>query len=96
VIRDYAGRMPLYREQRDALEASFVIEADEMRAALRGISPEERPAQLAALTKSCFDRAADATSRWTKTVYSAPVRKRPPLLFSLAWDILNRRAGFEQ
>ena len=96
VIRDYAGRMPLYREQRDALEASFVIEADEMRARLGSASLEEHPAELAALTRSCFDRAADATSRWRKTVSSAPVRKRPSLLFSLAWDILNRRAGFEQ
>ena len=95
-IRDYTGRMPLYREQRDALEASFVIEADETRAQLGGISPEERRARLAALTASCFDRAADATSRWTRTVASTPVRKRPPLLFSLAWDILNRRAKFEQ
>jgi len=96
VIRDYASRMPLYREQRDALEASFVIEADEMRAQLRSIPPSERPAQLAALTTSCFDRAADATSRWIKSVSSAPVRKRPPILFSLAWDILNRRARFER
>jgi dipeptidase len=94
VVRDYPGRMPLYREQRDALEASFVIEADEMRARLGSIPPAERCAKLAALTASCFDRAADATSRWTKTASSAPVRKRPSILFSLAWDILNRRARF--
>ena len=96
VIRDYPSRMPLYREQRDALEASFVIEADEARARLISVSPAERSNHLSALTASCFDRAADATSRWTKTVSSVPVRKRPSLLFSLAWDILNRRAKFER
>ena len=96
VIRDYAGRMPLYREQREALEASFVIEAEEMRAGLRGISPAERPTHLAAFSASCFNRAADATSRWTKIVSSAPVRNRPSILFSLAWDILNRQARFER
>ncbi len=96
VIRDYPGRMQLYREQRDALEASFVIEADEARTRLSSLSPAERTADLVAFTTSCFDRAADATSRWTKTVSSAPIRERPSLLFSLAWDILNRRANFER
>jgi len=96
VIRDYASRMPLYREQREALEASFVIEAEEMRARLRSVSPAERPAHLAAFTVSCFDRAADATARWTNAVSSAPVKKRPSILFSLAWDILNRQAKFER
>ena len=96
MIRDYASRMPLYREQREALEASFVIEAEEMRARLRSVSPAERPAHLAAFTASCFDRAADATMRWTGAVSSVPVKKRPSILFSLAWDILNRQAKFER
>jgi secernin len=95
VIRDYASRMPLYREQREALEASFVIEAEEMRARLRSVSPAERPTHLAAFTASCFARAADATARWTGAVSSVPARKRPSVLFSLAWDILNRQAKFE-
>ena len=96
VIRDYASRLHLYREQREALEASFVIEAEEMRARLRSVSPAERPAHLKAFAVSCFDRAADATSRWTGAVSSAPVKKRPSLIFSLAWDILNRQAKFER
>jgi len=96
VIRDYPGRMPLYREQREVLEASFVIEAEEMRASLRGAGEKERASRLAAFTASCFDRAADATARWTESVSAMPVKKRPPLLFSLAWDILNRQAKFER
>jgi dipeptidase len=96
VIRDYASRMHLYREQREVLEASFVLEAEELRARLRSVNSAERPARLKRFTVSCFDRAADATARWTNTVSSAPVRKRPSLLFSLAWDILNRQAKFER
>jgi secernin len=95
VIRDYPSRLPLYREQREVLEASFVLEADELRASLRSASETERAAHLAAFTRSCFDRAADATARWTKTVSSVPVKKRPSILFSLAWDILNRQAKLE-
>ncbi|MFN2217325.1 MAG: hypothetical protein ACK2UA_01870, partial [Anaerolineae bacterium] len=96
VIRDYGTRLPLYREQREILEASFVVEAEELRTKLRTVSTAERASQLTAFTRSCFDRAGDATARWIKAVSAAPVRKRPPILFSLAWDILNRQAKFER
>lgn len=96
VIRDYGTRLPLYREQREILEASFVVEAEELRTKLRTVSKAERASQLNAFAHSCFDRAGDATARWTKSVSAAPVRKRPPILFSLAWDILNRQAKFER
>jgi secernin len=95
-IRDYGTRLPLYREQREILEASFVVEAEELRTKLRTVSKAERASQLSAFARSCFDRAGDATARWTKSVSAAPVRKRPPILFSLAWDILNRQAKFER
>jgi dipeptidase len=96
VIRDYQSRMALYREQRETLEASFVVEAEELRASLRAASAGERASRLAAFSASCFERAADATKRWAQTVSSIPVRQRPPLLFSMAWHILNRQAKFEQ
>ncbi|MGD8474470.1 MAG: hypothetical protein PVH59_10120, partial [Anaerolineae bacterium] len=96
VIRDYQSRMALYREQRETLEASFVVEAAELRARLRAASEAERASRLAAFSASCFERAADATKRWAQTVSSIPVKQRPPLLFSVAWDILNRQAKFEK
>ena len=96
VIRDYQSRMALYREQRETLEASFVVEAAELRASLRAASEEERASRLAAFSKSCFERAADATKRWAQSVSSVPVKQRPPLLFSMAWAILNRQANFKQ
>ncbi len=96
VIRDYATRMPLYREERDALEASFLREAAEVIARYRETSPEERAEPLRAFSASCFERAAAATERWVKIVADTPVRHRPPLPFSLAWNRFNREAGFPE
>ncbi|MGQ9709934.1 MAG: C69 family dipeptidase [Anaerolineae bacterium] len=94
VIRDYATRMPLYREERDAMEASFLQEAAEMVARYRETSPTERAEPLRTFSASCFERAAAATERWVEVVTNTPVRHRPPLLFSLAWDRFNREANF--
>jgi secernin len=94
VIRDYASRMPLYREERDALEASFLREAAEIVARYRETSHAERAEPLRAFSASCFERAAAATERWVDVVANTPVRHRPPLLFSLAWDRFNREANF--
>lgn len=96
VIRDYATRMPLYREERDTLEASFLREAEEMVTRYREASPAERAEPLRAFSASCFERAAAATERWVDVVTNTPVRHRPPLLFSLAWDQFNREAGFPE
>jgi dipeptidase len=94
VIRDYANRQPLYREERDALEATFLSEAAGMYERYRGLGAEERAEALAAFTASCFERAAEVTASWADVVSSAPVQQKPPRLFSLAWNGFNRRAGF--
>ncbi|MGB9775917.1 MAG: C69 family dipeptidase [Anaerolineae bacterium] len=94
VIRDYPTRMRLYREERDALEASFLWETAEMVARYRETSPAERAEPLRAFSASCFERAAAATERWLDAVANTPVRHRPPLLFSLAWGRFNREARF--
>ena len=92
VIRDYPGRLPLYRAERDALEASFLSEAADIYRQTRGLSDSERAQLLGDLTASCFERAATATARWTERVSSVPVRQRPPMPFSLAWNIVDRQA----
>jgi secernin len=94
VIRDYATRMPLYRDERDALETAFLNEAAEMYDRYRGASVAERAVPLAALTRVCFERAAEAAARWAEVVSSAPVQHRPPRLFSVAWDRFDQQAGF--
>ncbi len=94
VIRDYAARMPLYRGERDALEAEFLSKAAGMRAKYRGANEEERAEPLVAFTASCFERAAEAAARWSESVSSAPVQRRPPRLFTMAWDKFDQQAGF--
>jgi secernin len=93
VMRDYATRVPLFRDERDELEAAFLREAAEMYEKYRRASDEERAEPLAAFTASCFERAAEATPRWVEAVTSAPVQRRPSRLFSLAWDRFDRQAG---
>ncbi|MCP4536833.1 MAG: peptidase U34 [Chloroflexi bacterium] len=94
VIRDYATRLPLYREERDALEAAFLRKAAEMYDQHRGASAKERVEPLRDFTAVCFEQAAEATARWTETVSSTPIRHRLPRLFSRAWDKFNRQASF--
>jgi dipeptidase len=93
VVRDYPGRLPLYRTERDALEASFLSEAADIYRQTCGLGDSERAQSLSDLTASCFERAASATARWTERVSSVPVRQRPPMAFSLAWNIVDRQAG---
>ena len=94
VIRDYATRMPLYRAERDALEATFCDEAAEQSARWRGANPTERDESLRAFTTSCFMRAREAEARWMQAVSAAPVQHRPPPLFTMAWNGFNKEAGF--
>jgi secernin len=95
VIRDYPNRFPLYRGERDSLETAFLNEAEAIRKRSLGTSAGEQAQTLAAFTARCFDRAAKATGSWTEIVSSTPLRDRPPRLFSMAWSILDRQAGFD-
>jgi len=94
VIRDYATRLPVYRAERDALEATFLREAAEVYARYRGVSARERGEPLRSFTASCFERAARATAHWVEAVAATPVRYHPPMLFSMAWNGFNKQAGF--
>ena len=96
VIQDYATRLPLYQEDRDSLEATFLFEAAEMYERYRGASPDQRAEPLAAFTAGCFGRATEATARWTGAVRSTPEQHRPSILFRSAWNRFNKQAGFVQ
>ena len=101
VIRDYRTRMPLYEKERDALETAFLGEAREMRETLGqerpdGLDDAVRDSRLTEFTASCFQRADQATERWTRTVSEAPLEHSPSILFRLAWNGFNRQADFAQ
>ena len=93
VIRDYATRLPVYREERDALEETFLAEAAEMYKQYHSMDEQERAGPLAAFAADSFRRAAEATARWTRAVASTPVQNRQSVLFSWAWNILDRQAA---
>jgi len=86
--------MPLYRAERDALEATFCDEAAAQHARWRGANPTEHAESLRAFTASCFMRATEAEARWMQAVSAAPVQHRPPPLFTMAWNEFNKEAGF--
>jgi dipeptidase len=95
VIRDYPTRLPLYRQERDALEAQFLAEAGLVGESLERTEAAERQERLAAFSRSCFQRAAGATAAWTERVAAAPAVHRPPRLFSMAWNIVDKQADMK-
>ena len=96
VIRDYAARLPLYREERDSLEDRFLSQAGELYDRCQLAGPEERAAALSEFTADCFQRAADATETWIKKVSAQPVQHRAPLRFTASWNRFNRQSGFQK
>lgn len=76
VVRDYSARLPAYREERNALEASFLAEAGRV-----GLSSAER----LELTRECFDRAEESRGRWVERVQATPARPGRSLASGSVW-----------
>lgn len=93
VLLDYSHRMAVYREERDRLEKTFLQETETAIQACEGLSKAEQAQTLTALSKSCFERATQATQVWAESVAATPVKKSPSILFSLSWRNFNQRAG---
>jgi len=91
VLKNYAGRMAVYRAERDALEAEFLADAAQLVARQREVTPENRRAALSAFTAQCFARASEATETWAARVREVP-RARRPLFYRIAWRRANRQA----
>ena len=81
-LRNYAGNMPLYAADRDALESRFNKEA----MSLRDHSQEER----AAFSTRCFAEADEAETAWRKRISEAALPDTRPFLYARAWR------GFER
>ncbi|MBM4466371.1 MAG: peptidase U34 [Chloroflexi bacterium] len=102
VLRDYPPCLSLYRQDRDALEAEFLVRAAEMYERYRDVPIEERSDLLAAFTAACFERACGATEEWLEKVSAAEIKGRSLLrrssvqawLYRRAWRKFNRQAGF--
>jgi secernin len=84
VLVDYTTRVARYQPERDALEAEFTRRDAEM--------SDKSAAERRVFSAECFSRSADATARWTEQVRNAPIQKRTPALFRLAWTRVNKQA----
>ena len=87
-LRDYATRIALYAEERDAMQERFVQGA----LTHRNEPMEER----AAFSVRCFAEANDAERRWTERVRSAPIKSKNGFLYESAWRTFNTEAQMPQ
>jgi dipeptidase len=94
VLRDYPRRLPRYERARDGLETAFLDESANLYGQYRGAADADRAAPLAAHTRSCFERASQATEQWVERVAEAPTQQRLPFWFSRAWDRFDQEASF--
>lgn len=85
VLRDYARRILVYRDERNALEADFRA----AEATARGQSDDCR----AAFSARSFDQADQATLRWLAEVQSQPIRRSPPWHYARAWRRFDKLAA---
>lgn len=93
VLENYAGRIAVYRAERDAMEGEFLADAAQLISQQREATPEDRRATLGDFTAQCFARAGDAAEVWAKQVREIR-RARRPLFYSMAWRRANRQAQF--
>ena len=95
-LKDYATRTPLYKEERDGLEAAFIAEEGSMYERYHSVPVSERAGALAEFSQLCFGRAAVAAQRWQERISDAPIRNRPGFVYAHFWRKLNRMARFPE
>lgn len=88
VIRDYAARISIFRQERDQLEESFILNTHN----ILNRGGNER----ALYSKRCFSQAEEATQRWTERVCTAEIQSRLGRLYQVAWRNFNKQAAFPE
>jgi secernin len=84
-LRNYAGNLPFYAAERDALERRFVAEAMSIR--------EKSSGDRAAFSARCFTEADHAEAGWRARIAEAKLPDRRPFLYASAWRGFERAAG---
>jgi hypothetical protein len=84
-LRNYAGNLPLYAAERDALERRFVTEAMSVR--------DQAWGDRAAFSWRCFADADRAEAGWRERIAEAGLPDRRPFLYASAWRGFERAAG---
>ena len=93
VLKDYANRLPLYKHQRDQLEAQFLAQTAQTLASAADLSAEAQTAKLRQFCHQTLLEADRATEQWYYRVSGNPIRQRPGWPYRRFWDALNRYAG---
>ena len=88
VIRDYATRISIFKQDRDQLEESFI------RNTLQVIDRGHN--ERALFSKRCFIQSEEATRRWTEKVCEADLQSQYGRLYQAAWRDFNKKAGFPE
>ncbi|MBG0784143.1 MAG: C69 family dipeptidase [Anaerolineaceae bacterium] len=84
VLRDYAVRRPVFRDDRNRLEASFLEKASEL---------ENKPkGKRAAFTEECFSQVESAEAEWLDAVTQLPIHSHRPFLDKAGWNGFDREA----
>ncbi len=83
-LRDYATRLALYRDERDALEHRFVADALDC--------GDKSLAERSAFSARCFAEADQAEARWTESIHARGDVSYPGILYAFAWRGFDREA----
>jgi dipeptidase len=85
VLRDYAVRQPVFRDDQNRLEASFLEKASEL---------ENKPkGKRAAFTEECFSQVESAEAEWLDAVTQLPIHSHRPFLDKAGWNGFDREAN---
>ncbi len=84
-LRNYAGNMPLYAGDRDALECRFMTEAMSIR--------DHSSAERAAFSARCFAEADEAEADWRARIAEAGFKDTRPFLYASAWKGFERASA---
>lgn len=85
ILRDYSLRIRLIRADQERIENNLINEVENCRKA----SVEIRRA----MTKSAFEQVEQAEEKWMENITSQPVSRRNSLLYQIAWNQFNKKAG---
>jgi len=85
VQKDYKTRLAVFIKERDLLETAFLHKALSLKTASR----EDRRS----FSDECFRQSSEAERRWAESVKSAPIKRKPTLYHSIAWQSFNKKAN---
>jgi len=85
VLRDYAARLAVFREERDLLESRFLEEAE--------FSENLDSRKRLQFSAACFADAARFEMDWIDRIKDRSLDTHMPLFHALAWRRFNREAG---